>query len=118
MFCQSRQIKKRIMKTTIVQDLIDVKTYQPLNDRQYKYVHIKKSDYASNYNEVGLLLLAGMMLDKEEIDLLVINNTPFTQENMRIKGGRFVWSRYAELSVNAYNIDVVREFISFARSLA
>lgn len=97
--------------------LIKVLTYQEIGEKPVRYAHIKKSDYPADYNEVGILLVAGMMLDKEELDLLIINETPFTQQNMRTKGGRFVWKRYTENAVNAFNIDILNEFIEFANSI-
>ncbi len=102
------------MEAALYSPLIDVKTYQEVGEKQIKYTHIKKTDFDANYNEAGLLLVAGLMLERKELDLLIINDIPFTQENMRTKGGRFVWNRYSEISVNAYNQDILRKFIKFA----
>lgn len=97
--------------------LIDIRTYQPFGERNINYAHIKKSDHCIDFNEAGLLLVAGLMLEREQLDILIINDTPFTQDNMRNKRGRFVWDRYTENSVNAYNIDVLKEFIEFASNI-
>lgn len=77
-----------------------------------KYMVVNKSEETTK-QITGILLIGITKLDNGEIDMLLINDIPFTRKSFEFKNGKFNTSKAVDLTTWSYHKDIMKELINY-----